>query len=116
MMEDLLMETAALHFKLRQVARSGTWTTAPAIAPIAGVDLATPEGAAGLARLLAAIDQNEEAAGRPLLSAVVVTSATGLPHPGFFTAARALGLHAGSDDRVLWERELLRVHTYWARQ
>jgi hypothetical protein len=106
---------AALQFKLREVARSGTWTTATAIAPIAGIDLAIPQGTAALARLLASIDQTEQAAGRPLLSAVVVNRTTGLPHPGFFTYVRTLESDPGSDDRALWERELHRVQGYWAR-
>jgi len=109
------MGTAALQFKLREVARSGTWTTATAITRIAGIDPATAHADADLGRVLATIDAAEQAVGRPLLSAVVVQRASGLPHPGFFTYARALGLHAGSDDRALWERELQRVHSYWSR-
>jgi hypothetical protein len=109
------MGTTALHFKLREVARSGTWTTATAIAPIAGIDLVTPQGTAALARLLATIDQAEQAAGRPLLSAVVVNGATGLPHPGFFSAARTHDPDPGVDDHTLWQRELRRVQGYWAR-
>jgi hypothetical protein len=109
------MGTAALQFKLREVARSGTWTTATAIAPIAGIDPTTAHAEADLGRVLASIDEGEQVVGRPLLSAVVVQRASGLPHPGFFTYARALGLHVGSDDRALWERELQRVHSYWAR-
>jgi hypothetical protein len=110
------MGSAALQFKLREVARSGTWTTTDAITRIAGIDPAAEQAEADLGRVLALIDEGEQAVGRPLLSAVVVQRASGLPRPGFFAKARALGLHMGSDDRALWERELQRVHGYWGRR
>ena len=106
---------SALAFKLRDVARSGEWTTEQAIAPLAGVDPAHPDIAVKLGAVLEVIDQGEDAAGRPLLSAVVVARATGLPGAGFFTYARRCGIHAGSDDETLWRRELRRVHDYWQR-
>jgi hypothetical protein len=108
------MGTAALSYKLRDVARSGGWTTERVVAPIAGIDPADPDFPAVLGDLLEAINRAEDAQGRPLLAAVVV-GASGMPGPGFFAAARELGLHAGSDDRTLWQRELQRVHAYWYR-
>jgi hypothetical protein len=113
--EDHHMTSARLGYKLRDVARSGGMTTAQAIAAIAGIDDATYTLEAALEPVLAAIDRAEDAAGRPLLSAVVVLRESGLPRASFFTAARAFGLHPGSDDRTLWERELRRVHDYWFR-
>jgi hypothetical protein len=108
------METAALSYKLRDVARSGGWTTERAVARIAGIDPADPDFPTVLGHLLEAINRAEDAQGRPLLAAVVV-GATGLPGPGFFASARELGLHVDSDDRTLWQRELQRVHAYWYR-
>ncbi len=109
------MPSTALAFTLRGVARSGEWTTEQAIARLAGVDPAHPDSAGKLGAMLEAIDYAEDAAGRPLLSAVVVLRKTGMPLASFFASARAMGLHAGSDDRALWQRELRRVHDYWQR-
>ena len=109
------MTLSALAFTLRGVARSGEWTTDRAVAPVAGIDPSHPDVTGDLSAVLAAIDQAEDAAGRPLLSAVVVAGPTGLPGAGFFAYARRCGLHAGSDDQSLWQRELQRVHDYWSR-
>lgn len=109
------MPASELAFKLRAVARSGEWTTDQAIAPLAGIDPSHPDITGKLGAVLEAIDHEEDAAGRPLLSAVVVARATGLPGAGFFTYARQCGIHAGSDDQTLWRRELRRVHAYWHR-
>lgn len=109
------MPASGLAFKLRAVARSGEWTTDQAIAPLAGIDPSHPDITGKLGAVLEAIDHEEDAAGRPLLSAVVVARATGLPGAGFFTYARRCGIHAGSDDQTLWRRELRRVHAYWHR-
>ncbi|MGH2614979.1 MAG: hypothetical protein ACRDJC_07055 [Thermomicrobiales bacterium] len=109
------MTFSALSFKLRDVARSGEWTTEQAIAPIAGIDPAHPGFTAKLGAVLDAIDRAEDAEGRPLLSAVVVMRATGMPGATFFAFARERELHGGGDDRALWERELQRVHDDWYR-
>jgi hypothetical protein len=109
------MGPSPLAFTLRGVARSGEWTTEQAIAPLAGVDPAHPDIAGELGAVLEAIDRGEDAAWRPMLSAVVVARSTGLPGAGFFAHARRYGIHAGSDDQTLWRRELRQVHDYWRR-
>jgi hypothetical protein len=105
--EDEGTGSAALITTLRTVARAGRSISEHAIAPLAGIDEIE------LGRVLDAINRTEDAAGRPMLAAVVV-GASGLPGPAFFTSARDLGLDVGSDDRIVWERELQRVHSYWA--
>ena len=108
------MGSAELSYTLRAVARSGQVITEKAIAPIAGIDPASEHVRSELEPVLAAVNRVENAAGRPLLAAVVVGT-SGLPGAAFFALARALGLDA-EDDRALWMRELRRVHEYWARQ
>jgi hypothetical protein len=105
--EDGRTESAALTSTLRTVARSGRSITEKTVAPIARIDETE------LGPVLAAINRMEDAAGRPLLAAVVVGT-NGLPGAAFFTSARELGLDVGTDDRTVWERELQRVHSYWA--
>jgi hypothetical protein len=108
------MGFAELSYTLRGVARSGRSITEKAIAPIAGIDPVSEDIAAALGPMLAAINRSEDAAGRPLLAAVVVNT-SGLPGSGFFASVRELGLYADSDDHAVWMRELRRVHAYWAR-
>jgi hypothetical protein len=108
------MGFAELAYTLRAVARSGRSTTEHAVAPVAGIDPASEDIGIKLGAMLAAINRTEDAAGRPLLSAVVV-GATGLPGTAFFASARELGLHADGDDQAMWLRELRRVQAYWAR-
>jgi hypothetical protein len=108
------MSSAALSYTLRAVARAGRSITEKAIAPIAGIDPTSEDIASQLSPVLTAINRAEDAAGRPLLSAVVM-STTGLPCGSFFASARELGLHTGRDDDLVWMRELRRVHAYWAR-
>jgi hypothetical protein len=107
------MGSVELSYLLRGVARAGGSITEKAVAPIAGIDPASEDIAGALGPLLAAINQAEDAARRPLLAAVVV-GISGLPGAAFFASARELGLHAGRDDHAMWMRELRRVHAYWA--
>jgi hypothetical protein len=65
--------------------------------------------------LLGEISAEEHAAGRPLLSAVVVRNDPELPIPGrgFFRLARNLGSMSKTADKVVfWKAELQRVCKY----
>lgn len=108
------MPSSALAYSLRAAARSGRVITEKAIAPLAGIDPASAHLTVELGLVLTALNRSEDAAGRPLLAAVVV-GAAGVPGASFFADARALGLHAGDDDRAWWSRELRRVYEYWSR-
>jgi hypothetical protein len=109
------MGVAELAYTLRAAARSGRYLTEKALTPLAGIDPASEGSGDLLGAMLAAINRAEDAAGRPLLSAVVV-GPTGLPVATFYASARELGLHPGSDDdHAIWLRELRRVQSYWAR-
>ena len=57
----------------------------------------------------------EHRQGRPLLTAVVVISASGLPEAGFFDLAKSVGRMAADEDRMAYfVRELKAVHDFWA--
>ena len=65
--------------------------------------------------LLGEISVEEDAAGRGMLSALVVHKEDGMPGQGFFDLARQLGRDIG--DRVqCWVQETKRVVDYWAVQ
>ena len=102
-----------IRAELMRVAQAGRTTTYHAVAAVAGLDLDQPEDRAALQGILHAISMAEHAAGRPLLSVVVVLGRKRVPGRGFFALARALGLHHGEDDRACFDRELARVHAAW---
>jgi hypothetical protein len=52
---------------------------------------------------------------RPLISAVVVLSDSGIPSGGFFSLARRLGAQQeGEDDREFWNHHIAEVRQCWA--
>lgn len=87
---DRLPERLEAH-----AARGGTVTYG---ALAAELEIAPPQRIQQLARALEALMATDAAAGRPLRAALVVSQARGgLPAPGFFAAARALGRYDGPD-------------------
>ena len=71
-----------------------------------------------LPQLVEAVNADEAADGWPLLGALVVRKADGLPGAGFFRHARALGRLAPdasrAAERSFHERELQRIYSAWA--
>ncbi len=102
-----------LYTRLIEVAQSGRTIGRDEVACLLGLDLATAEGRQALGRALDDLAFKENAAGRPLLSAVVVQPEIGYPAKGFFLIARELGLNNSGDDRSFYFFELKRVHSYW---
>jgi hypothetical protein len=76
-----------------------------------------PEAMREVIQIISEIAQAEHQAGRPLLSAVVVTTKTGRPGKGFFEQAVELGklpAQTGTEERGrFWEKELARVYSVW---
>lgn len=69
-----------------------------------------------MSRSLDDISCNENAKGRPLLSAIVVLPEIGYPGKGFFLLARELGLNLYCDERSFYSHELKRVHDFWSKR
>lgn len=99
--------------ELRRVARSGGVTHYFSLAPLAGVSIGDAAGRLRVAEILKQISTEEHAAGRPLLSAVVVMKGKKLPGAGFFGLAQRVGLYDGADPQAFWRREVQRVWDYW---
>lgn len=55
----------------------------------------------------------EENAGRPMLTAVVVHKEDGWPGPGFYNAAEKVSRDT-SDPEKCWSEELKKVYAYWS--
>lgn len=67
-----------------------------------------------LFHLLGEISEVEDAAGRGMLSVIVVHKAGDMqPGPGFFELAKQLGRDT-SDILKCWVEELKKVHAYWS--
>jgi hypothetical protein len=67
-----------------------------------------------LAHLLGEISEEEDAAGRGMLSVIVVHKDGDMqPGPGFFQLAKKLGRDT-SDKTTCWVEELRRVHGHWS--
>src|SRR5262245_57243221 len=99
-----------IYRHLQEVARSRDTTTYAAVAPLAALGMDDPSHRAEIAAILDEINRMEHAAGRPLLSAVVLLAGDNMPGKGFFSCARNLGLYMGSDDLAFWAEELRKVH------
>ena len=104
----------AVYERLRGVARAQGTASYTEIAQLAGIDTDNPHFGALVGRLLDDVNRAEQAAGRPLLSAVVIGKDSNLPGAGFFECARDLRLYSGNDDLAYWMQELKRVHDYWS--
>ena len=60
------------------------------------------------------IAKEEEAAGRPPLTALVVHKVDGKPGPGFLEAAKWVDFwRAGKTEDQVWRRAVEAVHEYW---
>lgn len=73
-------------------------------------------GRAMIGRYLYRIAREEETAGRPPLTSVVVRKGAGLPGDGFREAMLDVGFIKPEDDddeRTVWERALRETHEYW---
>jgi hypothetical protein len=70
-------------------------------------------------KLLGEIVEREHSFGRPMLSAVAVSSTTELPGSGFYGLAELLGLipegASTQEQRAFWERERDRVYEEWSQ-
>ncbi|MSQ07617.1 MAG: hypothetical protein EXR54_10030 [Dehalococcoidia bacterium] len=106
-------EASDIYAELQRAARSGGVTHYSSVAPLLGVSIGDPAGRLRVAELLKEISTAEHAAGRPLLSAVVVMKGKKLPGAGFFGLAQRVGLYDGADPRAFWRREVQRVWDYW---
>ena len=107
--------TQAIHEELIRVAKNLRVVNYSDVAPLAGLNMESPEDRNQIADILDAISRAEHRAEKPLLSAVVIRRDKNMPGAGFFNLARRLGLHGTGDDFQYWLQELRRVHDYWSK-
>lgn len=103
-----------IYNRLLQVARTGRDVIYYSdIAPLAGLDMASPPDRDEISRLLDEISNHEHTLGRPLLSALVIRRDTNIPGDGFFALATQLGFPNVNNHMPFFISELRRVHDYW---
>jgi Protein of unknown function DUF262 len=110
---------AALRTALIDVAsqRGESLTTYSELARRLGLDLGDDAQRHALTVMLGEVSKAEAAAGRPMLSCVVVQYEGGTPGPGFFALGRELGLVRDGEDADLFAfRQMRAVWDYWHGQ
>ena len=106
-------DTQRIYDTLREVAQNGDITHYSDIAPLAGLNMESPEDRNRMSDILDDISRAEHKTGGPLLSAVVILKCENIPGDGFFTLADDLKLYTGGEKVLFWVKELRRVHDHW---
>lgn len=109
------MEYQAVHDRLVQAARAQQLVHYGELGKMLGLDMENPHFAAQVGKVLDRINEDESAAGRPMISAIVVSKDTMLPGSGFFKLGQELRQTlAGEDEMGFAIRQIKRVHDYWS--
>jgi hypothetical protein len=107
-----------VYSELINAARYRGIVTYQEIASIMGLPLQGNHMGREIGLILGEISEDEHQNGRPMLSAIVVSS-IGKPSGGFFNLAKILGkLQDDSDEgqRRFWEREKAAVYQTWRKE
>ena len=109
------MEHQAVYERLVKAARARDFVHYGELAKMLGIDMDNPHFGALVGKVLGQISEDEVAAGRPMISAIVVSRDTMLPGYGFFTLGQQLRqTKPGEDDLAFAVRQIRRVHDFWA--
>lgn len=111
------MEYQPVYDRLVQAARSREFVHYGELAKMLGIDTDDPYFGARVGKVLGRISEDEIAAGRPIISAIVVSKDTMLPGSGFFNLGQELRQTLPSEDEIAFAvRQIKRVHDYWSAQ
>ena len=111
------MESQPVYDRLVQAARAQELVHYGELAKMLGIDMDDPYFGARVGKVLGRISEDEIAAGRPLISAIVVSKDTMLPGHGFFNLGQELHQTlAGEDEIGFAVRQIKRVHNYWSQE
>ena len=109
-----VVDPTAVRDRLISAARRGHKVHYADIAKAIGREIKGPHWAVPIGRVLAPISEDEVAAGRPMLSAIVVSKDSSLPGEGFFKLGQQLGVvEPGEDVQSFAERQIRLVYEYW---
>ena len=111
------MEHQAVYDRLIQAARAREFVHYGELGKMLGLDMDNPHFATLVGKVLDRINEDESAAGRPMISAIVVSKETMLPGSGFFNLGQELRqVLPGEDEMGFAIRQMKRVHDYWSTQ
>ena len=111
------MEYQAVYELLVQRARAGEFVHYGELAKMLGIDMDNPHFGALVGKVLDRINEDEAAARRPMISAIVVSKDTMLPGTGFFKLGQELRQTLPGEDEIGFAvRQIKRVHEYWSRE
>ena len=111
------MEHQAVYERLVKAARAGEFVHYGELAKMLGIDMDNPHFGAQVGKVLGQISEDEVAAGRPMISAIVVSKDTMLPGAGFFKLGQELHRTDPGEDEIGFAiRQIKRVHEYWSRE
>lgn len=105
-----------VFYELIRVARSRELTDYPQIAALVGLPPSGNHMQHEVGYILGEISDDEAAQGRPMLSALVVSTVTHVPGSGFYVLAQQLGKSPGSSsaaNEAFWNQELEAVYATW---
>lgn len=111
------MEHPAVYERLVQAARAREFVHYGELARMLGIDMDNPHFGAQVGKVLGQISEDEIAAGRPMISAIVVSKDDMLPGKGFFKLGQELHrVETGEDEIGFAVRQIKLVHDYWSVQ
>ena len=111
------MEHPAVYERLVKAARAGEFVHYGELAKMLDIDLENPHFGAQVGKVLDRINADEVAAGRPVISAIVVSKDTMLPGTGFFKLGQESRQTLPEEDEIGFAiRQIKRVHEYWSRE
>lgn len=112
---QVTMDCEAVYERLVRAASARAFVHYDELAKMLGIDMDNPHFGAQVGKVLGRISENEIAAGRPMISAIVVSKSEMLPGKGFFKLGQELHqVHPGEDEIAFAVRQIRRVHDYWA--
>ena len=109
---DQVIQT--IYEKILSLAKNRSTAYYSDIAPLAGLDMSVPIHRERIGSILGEISRAEHQAGRPVLSAVVISVEGNRPGQGFFRLAEERDLYTGGDEDRFWVQELNRLFDYWS--
>ena len=109
-----VVDPTSVRDRLVTAARQHERVTYKEVAKAIGRPIKGPHWAVPIGRVLAPISEDEVAAGRPMLSAIVVSQDSDLPGEGFYKLGKQLGVvNAGETSEDFAKRQIRQVYEYW---
>lgn len=109
------LDDKLIHDRLLVAAKRRELVYYADLAELLGREMRGRNWASPIYHALDRINDDEDRAGRPMLSAIVVAKETKMPGPGFFALGKRLGkTRPGEDEEAFAKRARADVYAFWA--